>query len=171
MFKFEFEKNWKSKRAAASDVIMLLWLPWKPIKQQVISINWKYKERSLYVPNILVNRMNGVKSRGEGSDWTPPPPLMPSCNFFYLIPSGVNKKQVLVYMKDISARAGIFSPVSAYWAGVSSSVKPAGAVHVIPIQFQPGLRRPLFGAHGVIWAAEKFGYHICCYYKFSRAKF
>ena len=38
--------------AAASDVIMLLWLPWKPIKQQVISINLKYKERSLYVPNI-----------------------------------------------------------------------------------------------------------------------
>ena len=38
--------------AATSDVIMLLWLPWKPIKQQVVSINWKYKERSLYVPNI-----------------------------------------------------------------------------------------------------------------------
>ena len=30
--------------AATSDVIMLLWLPWKPFKQQVISINWKYKE-------------------------------------------------------------------------------------------------------------------------------
>ena len=37
--------------AAASDVIILLWLRWKPIKQQVESINWKYKERSLYVPN------------------------------------------------------------------------------------------------------------------------
>ena len=55
VFKFEFEKIlkiWKSKMAAASDVIMLLWLPWKPIKQQVVSINWKYKERLLYVPNI-----------------------------------------------------------------------------------------------------------------------
>ena len=52
VFTFEFEKFWKSKMAAASDVIMLLWLPWKPIKQQVVSINWKYKERSLYVPNI-----------------------------------------------------------------------------------------------------------------------
>ena len=56
VFKFEFEKIlkiWISKMAqAASDVIMLLWLPWKPIKQQVVSINWKYKERSLYVPNI-----------------------------------------------------------------------------------------------------------------------
>ena len=31
--------------AAASDVIILLWLPWKPIKQQVVSINLKYKER------------------------------------------------------------------------------------------------------------------------------
>ena len=38
--------------AAASDVTMLLWLPWKPIEQQVVSINWKYKERSLYVQNI-----------------------------------------------------------------------------------------------------------------------
>ena len=47
--KFEI---WKSKMAAASDVIMLLWLPWKPIKLQVVLINWKYKERSLYVPNI-----------------------------------------------------------------------------------------------------------------------
>ena len=55
VFKFEFEKMlkiWKSKMAATSDVIMLLWLPWKPIKQQVVSIIWKYKERSLYVPNI-----------------------------------------------------------------------------------------------------------------------
>ena len=38
--------------AVASDGIMLLWLPWKPFKQQVISINWKYKERWLCVPNI-----------------------------------------------------------------------------------------------------------------------
>ena len=37
---------------AASDNIMLLWLPWKPIKQRMVSINWKYKERSLYLPNI-----------------------------------------------------------------------------------------------------------------------
>ena len=28
---------------AASDVIMLLLLPWKPYKLQVVSINWKYK--------------------------------------------------------------------------------------------------------------------------------
>ena len=38
--------------ATASDVIMLLLLPWKRIKQQVVSINWKYKERLLNVPNI-----------------------------------------------------------------------------------------------------------------------
>ena len=37
--------------AATSDVIMLLWLPREPIKQQVVS-NWEYKERSLYLPNI-----------------------------------------------------------------------------------------------------------------------
>ena len=42
VFKFEFEKkieNLKTKMAATSDVIMLLWLPWKPIKQQVVPIN------------------------------------------------------------------------------------------------------------------------------------
>ena len=44
-------KIWKYKITAASDVSMLLWLPLKLIKQQVVSINWKYKER-LYVPNI-----------------------------------------------------------------------------------------------------------------------
>ena len=38
--------------AAASYVIILLWLLWKPIKQQVVLSTWKYKERSLYVPNI-----------------------------------------------------------------------------------------------------------------------
>ena len=38
--------------AAASDIIMLLWLPWKPITQQVVSINWNYKERLSYVPTI-----------------------------------------------------------------------------------------------------------------------
>ena len=38
--------------AATSDVIMLLWLPWKPIKQQVVLINWKDEERLFYVPNI-----------------------------------------------------------------------------------------------------------------------
>ena len=41
----------------------------------------------------LVNRMNGVKSRGEGSD--SPPPLMPSCNFFYLMPSRVKINDVI----------------------------------------------------------------------------
>ena len=50
--------------AATSDIIMLLWLPWKPIKQQVVSISWKYKERSLYVPNIksigwMVSKVEG----------------------------------------------------------------------------------------------------------------
>ena len=41
---FQIE-NLKSKMVAASEV-MLLWLPWKPIKQQVVSINQKYKESS-----------------------------------------------------------------------------------------------------------------------------
>ena len=91
VFKFEFEKkkNWKSKKAAASDVIMLLWLPWNPLRQHVVSINWKYKERSLYVPKYLVNQMNGVKSRRGGVLLTPPA-LMTSCNFSRLMSSRVN---------------------------------------------------------------------------------
>ena len=65
-------KIWKSKMAATSDV-MLLWFPWKPVKQQVVSINWKYKEHFIFA-KYQVNRMNAVKSRGEGSDWPPPTP-------------------------------------------------------------------------------------------------
>ena len=49
MKKFE---NLKIQDGCASDFIILPWLLWKPIKQQVISINWNYKERSLYVQNI-----------------------------------------------------------------------------------------------------------------------
>ena len=37
----------------------------------------------------LVNRMNSVKSRG-GEVRLTPPPLMPSCDFFYLMPFRVN---------------------------------------------------------------------------------
>ena len=43
-----------------------------------------------------VNRMNGVKSGGEGSDWPSPPPVMPSCNFFNLKPSMVKQTKLLV---------------------------------------------------------------------------
>ena len=53
----------------------------------------------------LVNRMNGVKSRGEGSDLPPPPPLIPSCNFFRPMPSAVNNdrslKDKFCYVKRI----------------------------------------------------------------------
>ena len=84
--------------AAAIDVIMLQWLPWKPIKQQVILIKWKYKEHSLYVPKYPVNRMNGVKSRGEGSDWPPPPPPMSSCNSFYRMPSRANDTKLYFHL-------------------------------------------------------------------------
>ena len=55
VFKFKYEKKlkiWKSMMAVASDVTMLLRLPWKPIRQQMVSISWKYKECSLYVSNI-----------------------------------------------------------------------------------------------------------------------
>ena len=55
---------WKSKMAAASDVIMLMWLPWKPIKQQVVPINWKYKERSLYTDQEFQTSSPNSKENG-----------------------------------------------------------------------------------------------------------
>ena len=82
----EFEKKlkiWKSNVAAASDVIMLLWLPWQPIKQQVVSMKLKAQRTLIICAKYLVNRMNGVKSRGEGSDW-PPPALCLCVTFFTL---------------------------------------------------------------------------------------
>ena len=48
-------------------------------------------------------------------------------------------------MKDVSARAGIFS-----------LVKRAVVSYVIAVKFKPGPKRPLFCVHIVIWAAEKF---------------
>ena len=84
MFKIEVEnflKICKSKMAAASDVIMLLWLPWKPIKQRVVSIKLKVQRMLIIRSKYLINRMKAVKSKGKGSI-NPPVPLMPSCNFF-----------------------------------------------------------------------------------------
>ena len=61
--------------AAASDVILLLWLLWKPIKQLLVSINWKYKERSLYVPNIWP--IGWMISKVDGRGPIDPPPSHP----------------------------------------------------------------------------------------------
>ena len=60
--------------AAVSDVIMLLLLLWNQIKQQVVSINWKYKERSFYLPNILSIKWMALKVEGRGP--IDPPPLL-----------------------------------------------------------------------------------------------
>ena len=59
--------------AAASDVIMLLWLPWKSIKQQVVPINWKYKECSLCVQNTWSIGWMLSKIEGRGPIDPPPP--------------------------------------------------------------------------------------------------
>ena len=57
--------------AAACDVIY------------VTMVTMKTKEVH-YMCQYHVNPMNGDESRGEGSDWPPPP--MPSCNFLWLKP-------------------------------------------------------------------------------------
>ena len=59
-------------------------------------------------------------------------------------------KRVFVYIKDISARAGIFSPVNAYRAGIFSPVNWAGIFHAVAINFEPGLRKILFCVHVLI---------------------
>ena len=52
-----------------------LFLPWKPFRHHVVSLNWKYKWSLLYVLNFksigwIVSKVEG----GGGSDWPPPPP-------------------------------------------------------------------------------------------------
>ena len=59
--------------AAACDVIYLVMLPWKPIRHHVVSLNWKYKWSSLFVPNFKSIGWIMSKVEGGGSDWTPPP--------------------------------------------------------------------------------------------------
>ena len=44
-------KIWKSKMAAASDIIMLLWLLWKPIKQKWFQL-FESKKNAHYMCQI-----------------------------------------------------------------------------------------------------------------------
>ena len=55
VLKFEIKKNenLKSKMAAISDVIMLLWLPWKPVRCHVTIPNWKYTGHLLHIPSFM----------------------------------------------------------------------------------------------------------------------
>ena len=103
VFKFELKKNWKFENwrwpLLASDIIMLLWLQWKPIKQQVVLINWKYKKMLIICAKYLVNRMNGVKNRGEGSDW-PPYPLCFCVTCFSLCLLGLTLKSNIMHCKE-----------------------------------------------------------------------
>ena len=50
------KKNWKigkSRMAATSDVIMLLWLPWKPLRCHVTMLNWNYTGHLLHIPSFM----------------------------------------------------------------------------------------------------------------------
>ena len=58
--------------AAASDVIMLLWLPWKPINQQGVSINWKYKIAD-YMCQISSQLDEWCQKKRGGGPIDPPP--------------------------------------------------------------------------------------------------
>ena len=67
--------------AATSDVIMLLWLPWKPIKCHVTMLSVVSILDTYYTCLFHVNWLNTFENRG-GVSPIDTPPLMPSCNFF-----------------------------------------------------------------------------------------
>ena len=49
-----------------------LLLPWKPIRDHVVSLNWKYKRSLLCVPNF--KSIGWIVSKVEGFPIDPPPP-------------------------------------------------------------------------------------------------
>ena len=48
------------------DVIMLLWLPWKPIKCHVTILNWKYTRHLLHIPRFMSIGWILLKIEGDG---------------------------------------------------------------------------------------------------------
>ena len=83
-------ENLKIKDGGRVPSFLWLRLPWKPIRHHVVSINRKYKNSSLYVPNI--------KSTGERCQkWTVCMPSrvnlheFDSCNLVLLIAPDLRK--------------------------------------------------------------------------------
>ena len=75
--KWKFEQNlkiWKSKMAAACDVIYLTIVAMETIRNHVVSLNWKYKWSLLYVPNFKSIRWIVSKVEGGRGPIDPPPP-------------------------------------------------------------------------------------------------
>ena len=88
-FKFEYEKKFENfKMPATSDVIMLLWLSWKPVRCHVIILNWKYTGHLLHIPSFM--SIGCILLKIEGGPIDLHPPFMPSCNFVFFMPSRVN---------------------------------------------------------------------------------
>ena len=89
-------KIWKFEnprwRPPVTSFIWLL-LPWKPIRHQVVWLNWKYKWSLLYVPSFMSIGWIVLKVEGGGGvRLTPSPPLKASCNYFFFEASRVNGK-------------------------------------------------------------------------------
>ena len=58
---------------ATNDVIMLLWLPWKPIRCHVTMLNWKYTGHLLHIPSFMSIGWILLKIEGGPIDPFPPP--------------------------------------------------------------------------------------------------
>ena len=82
--KWKFEQNlkiWKSKMAAACDVIYLTIVA--RLRHHVVSFNWKYKWSLLYAPNFKTIGWIVLKVEGKRGPIDPPPPLEASYNYFF----------------------------------------------------------------------------------------
>ena len=83
-------KIWKFKnprwRPPVTSFIWLL-LPWKPIRNHVVTLNWKSKWSLLYVPNF--KSIGWIVSKVEGGGDPIDPPPKTSCNYFFFEASGV----------------------------------------------------------------------------------
>ena len=98
LFSRQFEvqsKIWKFKnsrgRPPGTSFIWLL-LPWKPIRHNVVSLNWKYKSSLLDVPNFMsIGWIVCVESRRGGGP-IDPPPFKASCNYFFFEAFWANKR-------------------------------------------------------------------------------
>ena len=91
------------------------WLPWKSIRHHVDTINWKYKESSLHVPNI--KSIGLMVSKVEGRGWlTPPPsPLCLCVTFLGLCLLGLRRPFLMVQTDDHLVSKTLVSPDVSYF--------------------------------------------------------
>ena len=83
--------------AANSDVIMLPWLPWKPIRCHVTILNWKYTGHLLHIPSFMSIGLILLKIEGGGAVIDTPPSCLRVT--FFSMPSWVNHVKLGLQLK------------------------------------------------------------------------